>query len=321
MVSPEISVVMSVYNGESYLKEAIDSILMQTFADFEFIIVDDGSTDSSAAIVKSYSDSRIRLVQQENMGLSKALNKGISLAKGRYIARLDSDDVSLPERLKLQFDFLEKNSKAVIVGSNAIVMDKDGNTIFYSEKKTQWEEIKSILPNTPFYHSATFFRKDTFEKAGGYYEAIKHHFEDVILWNKMAALGELYNLKEPLIKYRVVPEGISNRTVKTGKIMTSIYKNVIQNGGLFASDELLLKQITVPRSAQWKLSNYYLNVGKMFLEINSDKSNARKNIWKAVQHNLFNYIAWFNLLLLILPISYISKWKKGRGVKMPQITQ
>lgn len=114
---PQISVIMSVYNGEKYLREAIDSILNQTFTHFEFIIVNDGSTDKSLNIIKSYNGSRIILVQQENKGLAAALNEGIKIAKGKYIAMMDADDISLPTRLEKQIQFMEAHPEYVAIGS------------------------------------------------------------------------------------------------------------------------------------------------------------------------------------------------------------
>ena len=118
-MKPLISVVMSVYNGEKYLKRSIDSILNQTFKDFEFIIINDGSTDKSLEIIKSYDDDRIVLIDQENKGLTKSLNIGIKTASGKYIARQDADDVSLPDRLKKQVDFLEVREDVVLLGCRA----------------------------------------------------------------------------------------------------------------------------------------------------------------------------------------------------------
>ncbi len=115
---PRVTVLMSVYNGEKYLREAIDSILNQTFKDFEFLIIDDGSTDSSADIIRSYTDFRIRLIQNEkNIGLTRSLNKGLKLAKGEYIARMDVDDISLPIRFEKQVSFLDKYEDVKLVGS------------------------------------------------------------------------------------------------------------------------------------------------------------------------------------------------------------
>ena len=115
---PKVSVVMSVCNSEPFIRDAINSILGQTFQDFEFIIINDGSTDGSLQIIQSYGDSRIRITSQENLGLTKSLNKGIGIARGEYIARQDADDISEPSRLEKQVAVLEQNSRAVLVSSN-----------------------------------------------------------------------------------------------------------------------------------------------------------------------------------------------------------
>ena len=118
MAAPKISVLMSVFNGERYLIKAIDSILNQTFKDFEFIIIDDGSMDSSNAIIRSFDDPRVRLIENEkNIGLTKSLKKGIDLCRGEYIARMDGDDISLPERLKKQVEFMDHNRGVGISGT------------------------------------------------------------------------------------------------------------------------------------------------------------------------------------------------------------
>ena len=130
LVNPIVTVLMSVYNGERYLNEAIDSILAQTFTDFEFLIIDDASTDSTPKILHSYDDPRIRIVtNEENLGLTKSLNKGLALAQGEYIARMDADDISLPERLMMQLNFLIDNKTVPLVGSGAIMIDEDGKSI------------------------------------------------------------------------------------------------------------------------------------------------------------------------------------------------
>lgn len=307
---------MSVYNGEEYLREAIDSILQQSFGDFEFIIIDDGSKDNSAQIVRTYSDRRIFLIQQDNKGLARALNKGLSVARGKYIARLDADDIALPERLKLQYEFMEEHPMVSALGSNAIITDQNGKELYTSSQLTSWPEIRNKLPHTPFFHSSVMFRREIAFKCGGYYEAIRQHFEDVILWNKLAQYGELRNLPQVLIRYRLVPGAISNRTVKTGKIMAGLYKNILANKKLSEEDEVLLKEITKPASYKWKMSNYHLNIGKIFLERKLEKSNAAINFLKSIFYNPANSIAWFNLMLLLFPVFVIRKWKQMRGMKM-----
>jgi glycosyltransferase involved in cell wall biosynthesis len=126
---PKVSVVMSVYNGEKYLCEAIDSILNQTFENFEFLIVNDGSTDRTLEILQSYRDPRIKVINNErNIGLTASLNKGLKIAKGEYVARMDADDVSFPHRLEQQKAFLDRNPRVAMVGSWAEVIDESGKT-------------------------------------------------------------------------------------------------------------------------------------------------------------------------------------------------
>jgi glycosyltransferase involved in cell wall biosynthesis len=146
---PLISVVMPVYNAAQYLREAIDSILNQTFRDFEFIIINDGSTDRSLEIIQSYNDDRIRLINQKNTGLAKALNNGIAIAKSDFIARMDADDISIPERLTSQFSFLESNVDVVAVGSNAEVIDKEGNHVYCTAQPSTWSENFVEISNCP----------------------------------------------------------------------------------------------------------------------------------------------------------------------------
>ena len=168
--NPEVSVIMSVYNGKKYLKEAIESILNQTFPNFEFIIVDDGSTDKTPKILKEYAkrDKRIKIItNSENIGLTKSLNKGIKLAKGKYIARMDADDVSLSERFERQIRLLEINKHLGCVGCNVLVINERGNLI----KKIE-------LPNTNlnsylrkkncFFHGSLMFSRKILEEVGNY---------------------------------------------------------------------------------------------------------------------------------------------------------
>src|SRR5690606_37374672 len=127
---PRVTVLLAVHNGERYIQEAIDSILAQTFGDFELLIVNDGSTDATRDLVLSYSDDRIRLVDNDhNIGLPKSLNRGLRLAKGRYIARLDADDISEPDRLAAQVSFLQANPDVAMVGSWYRKIDGEGNTL------------------------------------------------------------------------------------------------------------------------------------------------------------------------------------------------
>ena len=169
--TPRISIVMSVYNGEKYLREAVNSILNQTFKDFEFIIINDGSTDGTREILESYNDPRIILIHKGNMGLTQSLNKGIALAKGKYIARQDADDISLPERLEKQIEFLERNEKVALLGTAIEIIDEIGNYLQTIKPPTDDSSIrKGIKQNNYFCHGSVIFKRQGFFELGGYRE-------------------------------------------------------------------------------------------------------------------------------------------------------
>ena len=174
-MTPMVSVVMAVYNEELYLQQAIESILNQSLDDFEFVIVNDGSTDRSAEIIRSYNDSRIRLLNQENRGLTRSLNRGIKEARGGMIARMDADDISEPKRLEMQVEFLEANPDYVLVGTNVWIMTDDGEIIRKSNYPVNDEGVRQVLLHTdysPFCHSSVMFRKDAAMKCGLYDERL-----------------------------------------------------------------------------------------------------------------------------------------------------
>jgi glycosyltransferase involved in cell wall biosynthesis len=309
-----VSVLMSVYNGEKYVAEAINSILNQFFTDFEFIIIDDGSTDKSSSIIESYKDERIIAIQQENRGLSASLNAGLRIARGKYIARMDADDISLPERFATQYKFLEQNKSCVVVGSNAIFIDRNGRHLYTSDQPTDWPVIKRNLPRTPFFHSSTFFRTEVAVKVGGYFEEIKQHFEDLIFFNKLSQHGELRNIKTPLLKYRIVPSAITNRTKKDGIIIDRMANSILSKGTFSEADLHSLFKSTNKKTRSWKESNYHFRIGKIFLEHDFNREEAIRNLLMSIKKYPFNHLAWFNLFLSTLPLPLIKKWKEFRGV-------
>lgn len=215
---PKISVIMSVYNGEKFLKESVLSILNQTYADFEFIIINDGSTDLSLEILKDFEekDKRIRLISRENKGLTPSLNEGIKLAQGEYIARMDADDISMPERFEKQITFLEENKEITLCGTWAINIDENGNEIGeYKTPITNKEIKKNILFHNPFIHPSVMIRKSVFEKVGLYNEEFKH-IEDYELWTRVIPRFKTANIQDFLLKYRLTSSGV---TKKNRKIM------------------------------------------------------------------------------------------------------
>jgi glycosyltransferase involved in cell wall biosynthesis len=201
---------MPVYNAEKFLAEAIESILNQTFTDFEFLIFNDGSTDNSLKIIQQYQrkDSRIKLVYSgENKGYVFHLNEGIRLAKGKYIARMDADDIALPERFAKQVDFLERNPEYVICGSRAETFGTTQSTIALPLSN---EDIKlKMLCITPFVHPSVMLRKSTLWENNLFYDEKAMPAEDRKLWLQLAPLGKMHNLEESLLLYRVHGQNIS----------------------------------------------------------------------------------------------------------------
>ena len=285
MSEVKVSIVMSVYNAGKYLNEAIESMLNQTFADFEFIIVNDGSTDTSLQIIESYKDERIVLINQKNTGLAKALNNGIDKSKSNFIARMDADDISLPDRLQKQYDFLINNPEYIAVGSNAIIIDVDGNYVFSSSRPISDEDVRQKLPKTPFYHPSVMFKKNVFAKAGKYCEAMVKA-QDTVLFNRMARYGKFYNIKEPLIKYRIVPTASTNRSNIGKKRLSKILLKAIEDNEISNVDKLFLQSITNKKNTTFTLSNYYLFLAKKYLNNNYHPKIARNNLILSLKNNI-----------------------------------
>ena len=164
IITPIISVVMSVFNGELFLKTAIKSILNQTFTNFEFIIIDDGSTDLSATIIRNFEDERIIFIQNSsNKGLVFSLNTAIRISKGKYIARFDADDISLPNRFKEQLLYLENNNNIDIIGGSVILINENGIIRKKDIRKLSHQQINSSLLFTcPIYHPTVLGRREVF---------------------------------------------------------------------------------------------------------------------------------------------------------------
>lgn len=210
-MNPLVTVLMPVYNGEKYLEEAIKSILNQTFKYFEFLIVDDGSTDKSAEIIASFNDARIRLERNEvNLGLIKTLNKGFKLSKGKYIARMDCDDISLPKRLSIQTSFMEKNREIGVCGSWVKIIGLKQS--FISKYPQNHEEARAyLLFNTPFAHPAVIIRKEIIEKYQLEYDENYKHAEDYELWSRIIEHTKISNIPKVLLHYRMHPESASKK--------------------------------------------------------------------------------------------------------------
>ena len=210
MKNPKVTVLMSVYNGEKYIQEAIDSILGQTFKDFEFLIINDGSTDKTGEILESYNDPRIKIINNEkNIGLTKSLNKGLELATGKYIARQDADDISMPQRLEKEVEFLEQNRNVGLVGTDYLFINEKGKVVHIVKCLNGSRELKAkLLKGNQFGHGSVMLRRECIEKVGTYREEFKFA-QDYDFCLRIAEAYDVANIPEPLYKWRINIESVS----------------------------------------------------------------------------------------------------------------
>lgn len=210
---PKVSVVLPNYNGSAFLKIAVDSVLAQSFTDFELIVVEDGSTDGSAELLASYSDPRLRVIPlEQNEHICVALNTGLAAARGKYIARIDSDDCWLPEKLEKQYRYMEENPDCGACFTLVTVMDEEERTlseeqspfvsIFREGNRTRFEWLRYLFFfGNHLCHSSAFFRRDIVRQLGPYRTSLVQ-IQDYEYWLRIANVSQLYVLQEPLVRYR-----------------------------------------------------------------------------------------------------------------------
>lgn len=225
MSVPSISVAMSVYNNAPYLALAIESILAQSFGDFEFLIVNDGSKDESRAIIDGFAarDPRIRPIHQENRGLVASLNRMLDEARAPLIARMDGDDISLPDRFEKQIAFLSDNPDHGVIGTWATCIDENGVPRGdCGEKPVTHEEMVASFESGPLLcHPSVIMRRDVVRAIGGYRAAYRH-CEDYDLWLRLGSVTRLANLRERLILYRHSESQVSSRHVVEQQVNAAI---------------------------------------------------------------------------------------------------
>lgn len=228
MSNPRVSVIMGVYNGAETLKRAVDSILAQTYTDWELIICDDGSVDNTykIALECKQNDSRIKVIQnKKNMRLAYSLNQCLKIAKGEYIARMDADDISLPQRFERQVEYLDLHPEMAVVGTAALVFDENGDKLvrrlsdeYPMRKKANW--------SVPFKHVTIMMRKSAYDLLGGYRVCPETmRAEDLDLWYRfrMAKL-EGYNMQEPLVRICERTQDFKRRSVKAAMGIVRVHK-------------------------------------------------------------------------------------------------
>jgi glycosyltransferase involved in cell wall biosynthesis len=293
--TPRISVVMPAHNAAAYLDEAVGSILGQTFRDFEFIIIDDGSTDATFSILKRYValDSRIQVHHQENQGMISALNRGCRLARGQYIARMDADDISFPRRLEKQLAYIEEHPQIGIVGTWIYNIDKNGSVRGTwcpptSPKMLKWTLFFGVCVA----HPSVLMRRDVMTRLN-FYRPDAVHTEDVDLWFRASSVTEFGNVPEVLLKYRAWTgsthqRGLQVRNDRHVQLLASYIKEVLTIDSPIEAVAGLRQMRVGPRiedPQQIRLTAALIQrLHKNFVEENNINSQVRREIsWDAAK--------------------------------------
>ncbi|EGT0664113.1 glycosyltransferase family 2 protein [Citrobacter werkmanii] len=239
-----VSVIMPVYNSEKFLSEAIKSILSQSYKNIEFIIINDGSTDSSDSIIKGFlEDKRIRYISRSNKGLVYSLNEGLDIAKGMYIARMDADDISHPQRMEKQIRFLLKNDQVAVVGCSSYIINLESKIIGQRNPPTSTFLNKALLLFGPtLSHPTVMFNRNVIGDDLYYSDDFKHA-EDFELWLRLSNKYIIENLSEKLFSYRINESGVSQSNYREQKENAAkVYCNLNHPGN---NDQKLVKMVEV----------------------------------------------------------------------------
>lgn len=294
MTEPLVSVLMPVYNVEKYIREAMDGVVQQTFEDFEFVIVDDCSTDGTVAIVEEYAarDPRIRLTSTpRNMGHTAALNLGLDETKGEFVARMDGDDVTFPPRFDLQLAYLQKHPECVALGTQVEFMDEEGDFLVRLNRQLAHEDIETNLMRgdcLAMVHPTVMFRRDVVMAIGKYDSGLKKG-EDHDLYLRLAEHGRLANLPEVMLRVRRFPT--STTALSTQEEMIARTRDTIRRArerrGLPPDPIELDSFPQMQTRAQWH-ADWAMSLHKR----NEAPRVARKHTWRALRHGFFTYEAW-----------------------------
>jgi glycosyltransferase involved in cell wall biosynthesis len=291
MKQPSISVMMPVYNAERYVGGAIESILNQDFADFELLIINDGSTDGSLEILREYAeqDRRIRLTSRPNVGLAGSRNELLDAARSDLVACMDADDISLPDRLQKQVKYLRKHPDCVLVGSRVMIIDPDGQPLQVMGQHLEHEAIDRALMNGEgqiIYNPSVMFRKQVAQQVGAYRQEFDWA-EDLDLILRMAEVGRLANLPEPLLKYR-------EHLGKTGHVHVQRQSTGARNAlieahrrrGHAVPEWLASFEVRRPRVADLHRTWGWWALGSGHI------TTARKHAWASMTHAPLSVASW-----------------------------
>ncbi len=284
----KITIIMPVYNGEKYLKEAIDSILSQTYKNFILYIINDGSNDQSEKIILSYSDTRIRYLKNEkNLGIVKTLNRGLSLASTKYVARMDADDICDKRRLEIQVNELENDDDLVLLGTHAELIDENGLIIGQMQPPEEDDKIRtSLLFSNVFIHSSIMIRNSVLKEKKWQYDVSHIAVEDYGLWLKIADMYKIKILPLKLMKYRINRQGImanaNTNTLELIKNHSIVYKEYLERNDINISDERLIEYALFVNGYN-NLEINLLDVSDLICEIKNkiiSQSNYNKKLFE-----------------------------------------
>jgi glycosyltransferase involved in cell wall biosynthesis len=314
--TPLVTVLMSAYNTDQYVAESIESVLAQSFTDFEFLIIDDGSTDNTLSVIRSFNDPRIRVISRPNKGLIDSLNEGLVEARASLIARADADDVFLPGKLQEQYDFMNTHPDYILVASDVNYMDKDGEFLMrLNPAGHSYEEIKAnFFKKSPFLHPTVMFRKEAVLAVGGYPKNALT-FEDYLLWAKLLDKGKMCSLNKVYLDVRLNPDSVTIDEKWRGPEFIEIRTRSLKNGFVSDEDAKRLKEIISGQNfGAYKKGSYYALVGKKYLWDNPQPKKARENLAKAIKYYPKNKEAYALWLLSFLPSSWVQKiYQRKKG--------
>jgi len=316
--NPQVTVLLCVYNGEKTILQAVNSILSQSFQDFELLIIDDGSTDHTVDLLIGYSR-RIRLIRESHKGLVGCLNLGIQMAHGEYIARMDADDISAPNRVKTQVEFLNRHPEIGIVGSIALLIDTKDQVIGRIPVPESDLEIRwAILFQCPMIHPSVMLRRKLLIEQKLFYSSDFIHAEDYDLWTKLIKTTKFYNIQLPLLYYRIHPTSvtkinreisdqnqicISRRTIQTEFPQEKIDEDAVCNlarvvcAGIRAEKDLFF--------CRAKLSGLYFDLWDLFYDRYKQADGIRA--------------ARINVVIKGCKLVFIPPLQKGAGEKIKRI--
>jgi glycosyltransferase involved in cell wall biosynthesis len=311
---PVVSVLMPVHNGGKYLAEAVESILNQTFRDFEFLILDDGSTDESLKLLRQYAkkDSRLQVISRKNRGLTFTLNELLSYARGEFVARMDADDVSFPDRFDRQVAFLKENHKVVCVGGASQMIDSAGRYLTTLLQPQTDVEIQTLVlgGHGAITHPSAMMRNTSLKLVGGYDEKY-NTAEDLDLWLRLGEVGELANLPDVLLKYRLHDKSISEIS---GQGQRDTARRACENAwrrrgiaGVFSADALW--RPSTDRSSRY---TFMLKYG-WWAWNNRQRKTAAFYGWQAIKMKPLSLDGWKLLMVsLIKPLEIVERDSDGR---------